>query len=104
MAKGPVETLSGRYLTPLDSAYTHKTYENQNLRHQSLLAAGKDEGIGHFGTFTLDALRIEKGFKMWGNEMNLDVDVWEAGLGSFIRMKKKVCGLREEILFTSYIY
>ena len=27
---------------------------------------------------------------MWGNEMNLDVDAWEAGLGSFIRMKKKV--------------
>ena len=79
-----------RYYFTLDSAYAYKTYENQNLHHQSLLAAGKDEGIGHFGTFTLDALRIEKGFKMWGNEMNLDVDAWEAGLGSFIRMKKKV--------------
>ena len=38
----------------------------------------------------MDALRIEKGFKMWGNEMNLDVDAWEAGLGSYVRMKKKV--------------
>ena len=61
-----------------------------NLAPKSLLAAGKDQGIGHFGTFALDALRIEKGFKMWGNEMNLDVDAWEAGLGSFIKMKKKV--------------
>ena len=61
-----------------------------NLAVKSLLAAGKDQGIGHFGTFTLDALRIEKGFKMWGNEMNLDVDAWEAGLNPFIRLKKKV--------------
>jgi dimethylglycine dehydrogenase len=57
--------------------------------YKSLLAAGKDFGIGHFGTFALDAMRIEKGFKMWGNEMNLDVDALEAGLQMFIRMKKK---------------
>ena len=57
---------------------------------KSLLAAGKDQGLGHFGTFTLDALRMEKGFKMWGNEMNLDVDAWEAGLAPFIRMGKTV--------------
>ena len=38
----------------------------------------------------MDALRMEKGFKMWGNEMNLDVDAWEAGLAPFIRMKKTV--------------
>ena len=66
------------------------TYSKLPPPPQSLLEAGKDQGIGHFGTFALDALRIEKGFKMWGNEMNLDVDALEAGLGSFIRMKKKV--------------
>lgn len=66
--------------------------------YESLLAAGKDEGIGHFGTLALDALRIEKGFKMWGNEMNLDVDAWEAGLGSFIKMKKKSDFIGKEAL------
>jgi len=66
--------------------------------YESLLAAGKDEGIGHFGTLALDVLRIEKGFKMWGNEMNLDVDAWEAGLGSFIKMKKKSDFIGKEAL------
>jgi glycine cleavage system aminomethyltransferase T len=55
--------------------------------YKSLLSAGEEHGIGHFGTFALDALRIEKGFKMWGNEMNLDVDALEAGLKMFIRDK-----------------
>ena len=31
----------------------------------------------------------EKGFKMWGNEMNCDGTVLEAGLEAFVRMKKK---------------
>jgi glycine cleavage system aminomethyltransferase T len=38
----------------------------------------------------MNTLRLEKGFKMWGNEMNLDVDILEAGLEGFVRMKKKV--------------
>lgn len=49
---------------------------------------GQKLGLAHFGTHTLNALRMEKGFKLWGSEMNLDVDALEADLGSFIRWKK----------------
>ncbi len=38
----------------------------------------------------MNTLRIEKGFKMWGNEMNCDVTILEAGLDGFVRWKKKV--------------
>jgi glycine cleavage system aminomethyltransferase T len=38
----------------------------------------------------VNTLRIEKGFKMWGNEMNCDVTILEAGLDGFVRWKKKV--------------
>ncbi len=51
---------------------------------------GKEHGIGPFGTLTLNTLRLEKGFKMWGNEMNLDLDLLEAGLGVFAHWKKEV--------------
>ena len=50
-----------------------------------LFYAGKDFGIDHFGTFVVNTFRIEKGFKMWGNEMNCDGSILEAGLEGFVR-------------------
>jgi len=52
------------------------------------ILAGSPLGIAHFGSHTTNALRLEKGFKLWGKEMNLDVDVYEAGLEGFIDWKK----------------
>ncbi len=57
--------------------------------YDSLLENGQTHGIGHFGTFVVNTFRIEKGFKMWGSEMNCDGSILEAGLGAFVRMKKK---------------
>ena len=65
--------------------------------YRALMEAGRDYGIGHFGTFAVNVMRIEKGFKMWGNEMNLDCTALQAGLDPFIRFTKKVRDL------TSYI-
>ncbi|GBO15176.1 Dimethylglycine dehydrogenase, mitochondrial, partial [Araneus ventricosus] len=36
--------------------------------YEALLTAGQESGIGDFGTYALNALRIEKGFRMWGAE------------------------------------
>jgi hypothetical protein len=55
-----------------------------------LTVQGSGHGIGHFGPLTVNTLRIEKGFKMWGNEMNCDVDIIDAGLDNFVRWNKKV--------------
>jgi len=41
-----------------------------------------------FGTYALNALRLEKGFRAWGSEMNVDVNPFEAGLDAFIRIDK----------------
>ena len=57
------------------------------MYHFSFL--GQEFGIGHFGTFVVNTFRLEKGFKMWGNEMNCDGSIVEAGLEGFVRMKKK---------------
>lgn len=52
------------------------------------MAAGKEYGITNFGTTTLNALRIEKGFKLWGRELSLDTNPYEAGIDSFVDMTK----------------
>jgi len=31
--------------------------------------AGQKEGIDNFGTYALNALRLEKGFRAWGAEV-----------------------------------
>ena len=46
----------------------------------------------------LNTFRIEKGFKMWGNEMNCDGSILEAGLEAFVRMKKKSDFIGKEAL------
>lgn len=44
--------------------------------------------MNDFGTLALNVLRIEKGFRMWGAEMNTDTSPLEAGLKPFINLKK----------------
>lgn len=58
--------------------------------YDALLEAGKDQGVGDFGTFALNSLRMEKGFRAWGSEMNMDTNPLEAGLGMFIHLDKSV--------------
>ena len=65
-------------------------YELELQLELAPLCPGEPHEIGHFGTFVVNTLRLEKGFKMWGSEMNCDVDIIEAGLDNFVRWNKKV--------------
>lgn len=44
--------------------------------------------VGDFGTYALNSLRIEKGFRSWGSDMSVDTDPYEAGLDGFVRLRK----------------
>ena len=46
----------------------HKNEHTAEL-YEVLLRAGKEFGIGDFGTYAMTALRIEKGFRAWGQEV-----------------------------------
>ncbi|XP_023211896.1 dimethylglycine dehydrogenase, mitochondrial-like [Centruroides sculpturatus] len=65
----------------------HKKEDTSKL-YSALLEAGKQHGIGNFGTYALNSLRLEKGFRMWGAEMNMDCNPYEAGLDFFIKPHK----------------
>uniref|UniRef100_A0A8B9JIJ2 Dimethylglycine dehydrogenase n=1 Tax=Astyanax mexicanus TaxID=7994 RepID=A0A8B9JIJ2_ASTMX len=56
--------------------------------YQAIMEAGQEEGIDNFGTYAMGSLRLEKGFRGWGAEMNCDTNPLEAGLDYFIKLNK----------------
>ncbi|NXF41094.1 M2GD protein, partial [Nyctibius bracteatus] len=62
--------------------------EDSVALYSAIMEAGQKEGIDNFGTYALNALRLEKGFRAWGAEMNCDTNPLEAGLDYFIKLNK----------------
>lgn len=44
--------------------------KNMATVYQAMMEAGKDEGIDNFGTYAMNSLRLEKGFRGWGAEVS----------------------------------
>ncbi|CAM1318819.1 DMGDH (predicted) [Pycnogonum litorale] len=87
---GGVKTTAMRlsYTGELGWELYHKKEDTKKL-YEILLDAGQEFGIGDFGTYAMSSLRIEKGFRGWGAEMNMDSNPIEAGLDFFVKLKKK---------------
>lgn len=43
--------------------------EDSIALYNAIMEAGQKEGIDNFGTYALNALRLEKGFRAWGAEV-----------------------------------
>lgn len=43
--------------------------KNMATVYQAMMEAGKNEGIDNFGTYAMNSLRLEKGFRGWGAEV-----------------------------------
>jgi glycine cleavage system aminomethyltransferase T/glycine/D-amino acid oxidase-like deaminating enzyme len=53
-----------------------------------LWEAGEEHGIAAGGGGAFDSLRLEKGYRLWGQDINAEHDPFEAGLGFAVRMDK----------------
>ncbi|XP_035214869.1 dimethylglycine dehydrogenase, mitochondrial-like [Stegodyphus dumicola] len=84
----PIRALRISYTGELGWELYHPSSHTLTL-YDALLDAGEEFGIGDFGTYALNSLRIEKGFRMWGAEMNIDSNPYEAGLDYFIAINKE---------------
>ncbi|XP_033634961.1 dimethylglycine dehydrogenase, mitochondrial-like [Asterias rubens] len=84
----PVDAIRISYTGELGWEFYHSSEDTAKL-YDALLEAGKPFGVSDFGTYALNTMRIEKGFRMWGQEMLMDNGPLEAGLGPFIKLKKK---------------
>jgi len=53
-----------------------------------LWEAGRVHGIVAAGSGAFDSLRLEKGYRLWGQDIHTEHDPFEAGLGFAVRMDK----------------
>jgi len=54
----------------------------------ALRAAGQPDGIVAAGLGAFDSLRLEKGYRLWGQDIHAEYDPYEAGLGFAVSRKK----------------
>jgi glycine cleavage system aminomethyltransferase T/glycine/D-amino acid oxidase-like deaminating enzyme len=57
-----------------------------------LWEAGREHGILAGGLGAFDSLRLEKGYRLWGQDINTEHDPFEAGLGFAVKMEKDFQG------------
>lgn len=58
----------------------------------AVLSAGADRGVKPAGLGARDLLRIEAGMPLYGHELSLSVNPFEAGLGKFVSFGKSFTG------------
>jgi glycine cleavage system aminomethyltransferase T len=58
----------------------------------ALWDAGRDHGLIAAGLGAFDSLRLEKGYRLWGQDITPEHDPFEAGLGFAVRMQKDFQG------------
>ena len=54
----------------------------------TLWEAGLPLGVVAGGGGAFDSLRLEKGYRLWGNDIHTEYDPYEAGIGFAVRMRK----------------
>ncbi|TKV56869.1 FAD-dependent oxidoreductase [Nakamurella flava] len=63
--------------------------ENGQRLWDVLWAAGQQHGIVAAGRAAFASLRLEKGYRSWGSDMNTEYDPYEAGLGFAVSPRKE---------------
>ncbi|KAG8456521.1 hypothetical protein GDO86_002342 [Hymenochirus boettgeri] len=93
----PVTAIRISYTGELGWELYHNRPDSSAL-YRALMQAGQEEGIDNFGTYAMNALRLEKGFRAWGAEMNCDTNPLEAGLEYFVKLNKPADFIGKEAL------
>ena len=83
----PVRALRVNFVGELGWELYHPI-EYQVGLHEALRQAGGDLGIVDFGFRAMDSLRLEKGYRAWGADINTEVTPLEAGLERFVVFDK----------------
>lgn len=68
--------------------------------YDQLVSVGAECGVRNAGMFALNSLRMEKGFRHWGHDLDTETSPLEARLGFTVDMKKVRLSL---VQFEAYI-
>ncbi len=66
--------------------------------YDTLMQAGAQHGIANFGTYAVNAMRMEKAFRAWGSELTTEVTLFEADIERFVSLDKGEFICREALL------
>ncbi|MEX2375358.1 MAG: FAD-dependent oxidoreductase [Dehalococcoidia bacterium] len=66
----------------------HFPLEYQRTLYDALVDAGQGLGLTDFGYRALEAMRLEKGYRLWGADISADWTPLEAGLERFVKFDK----------------
>lgn len=66
----------------------HMASEHLVAVYDAIMAKVRAVGGCQFGSWALNAMRIEKGYHGWGNDFGTEYTLFDAGLGRFANMKK----------------
>jgi len=56
--------------------------------YKAIHAVGSDLGLVDFGSYALNAMRVEKGYHGWGADFGTEYTMFDAGLAGFANLKK----------------
>lgn len=84
VAGAPVRALRMNFVGELGWEL-HHPIEHQQALYNALMNAGEEWQIGNFGMRAMDSMRLEKGYPMWGHDLNLEFSVLESNLGFFVK-------------------
>ena len=76
----------------------HMAAEHASAVYDALMAAGTAHGIGNAGYRAIESLRLEKGYRAWGADINPDDTPFEAGLGWAVKLRSDLPFLGREAL------
>ncbi|KAE9418545.1 hypothetical protein Angca_007510, partial [Angiostrongylus cantonensis] len=57
--------------------------------YQEIIRAGTPHGVVNFGQATMNIMRLEHGYKIWGRELTLNTNPFECGLGALVDFNKE---------------
>ena len=70
----------------------HHPIDQMPVLYEALLAEGSKHGMTHFGSYAMNVMRIEKGYKALGNELTTEITPVEAGLDRFVVLDREFVG------------
>ncbi len=56
--------------------------------YTAIMATGKNKGIVNFGSYALNAMRLEKGYQAWGADFGIEYTAQDAGIDRFVNTTK----------------
>ena len=89
VAGRPVRALRVTYVGELGWEL-HMPIGDTGVVFDALMAAGKAHGIAPAGYRAIESLRLEKGYRSWGQDITPNDDPFQAGLGWAVKLKSGV--------------